>query len=142
MNVCVNIGWNDALSFTIPGASSFPKSPVDVQKKTLLAIHEAVEEGKKAGKSTPLFGAITVCNLENVMSGGGILSSQQEVGTITLGSPYSTVRVSDDGEDRIERCTMEKVNFAYNALKLDEISGNAVMSAFKSFMENPEFLME
>ena len=72
----------------------------------------------------------------------GILSSQQEVGTITLGSPYSTVRVSEDGEAKIERCVMEKVHFAYNALKLDEISGNEVMSAFKSFMENPEFLME
>ena len=113
-----------------------------MQKKSLLAIHEAIEAGKKAGKSMPLSGAITVCSLENVMSGGGILSSQQEVGTITLGSPYSTVRVSEDGEDRIERCVMEKINFAYNALKLDEISGNAVMSAFKSFMENPEFLME
>lgn len=103
-----------------------------MQKKSLLAIHEAIEAGKKAGKSMPLSGAITVCSLENVMSGGGILSSQQEVGTITLGSPYSTVRVSEDGEDKIERCVMEKVHFAYNALKLDEISGNEVMSAFKS----------
>lgn len=142
MNVCVSAGWNDALSFTIPGVCHACKSRVEVQKKSLLAIHEAIEAGKKAGKSMPLSGAITVCSLENVMSGGGILSSQQEVGTITLGSPYSTVRVSEDGEAKIERCVMEKVHFAYNALKLDEISGNEVMIAFKSFMENPEFLME
>ena len=113
-----------------------------MQKKSLLAIHEAIEAGKKAGASSPLSGVMTVCAIDNVMSAGGILSSAQEMGTITLGSPFRAVKVSEDGDDKIESCVMRRVNLAYNALKLDEIRSNAIMTAFKSFMENPEFLME
>ena len=112
----------------------------DVQKKSLKEIHDAIEAGKKS-PSQPLRGHVTVCALEGVMSAGGILTSPDEIGTITLGAPFKAVRVSEE-DNRPVACTLGKVHFALNALKVNEFSGNQLLASFKRYIENPEFLLE
>ena len=71
---------------------------------------------------------------------GGILLTATELGTLTLGKPARTVVV--DENDMMKTCMVCSYNFAFNALKLDETKSQAILSSLKSFMENPEFLME
>ena len=112
---------------------------IDVQMKSLLDSHNAIEAGIK-GESTPLTGNITVSILNTVDCAGGMLSSPNEVGTLTLGEPYKTVRVEDD--ETVATCSMQNYNFSFNAMKLDELRSNSILSSFKAFIENPEYLME
>ena len=78
--------------------------------------------------------------LNTVDCAGGMLSSPNEVGTLTLGEPYKTVRVEDD--ETVATCSMQNYNFSFNAMKLDELRSNSILSSFKAFIENPEYLME
>jgi len=112
---------------------------IDVQKKTLLDIHKAIEAGK-TGESLPLTGNVTVSIVDAVDCAGGMLSSPDEMGTLTLGEPYKTVHVEED--ETITACSMQNYNFSFNAMKLDELQCNSILSSFKAFIENPEYLME
>lgn len=105
----------------------------------MLDIHKAVENGKQNGP-TALTGIATVCCLDNILSAGGILSSPEEIASFTLGSPFRTICVDDNEQPKA--CTQAKITIAYNAVKLNEISSNALLVSFKKFMENPEFLLE
>ena len=102
---------------------------IDVQKKTLLDIHKAIEAGK-TGESLPLTGNVTVSIVDAVDCAGGMLSSPDEMGTLTL------------GDETITACSMQNYNFSFNAMKLDELQCNSILSSFKAFIENPEYLME
>ena len=106
---------------------------------SLLDIHKAVEAGRQA-PATPLTGLATVCCLDDVLSAGGILSSAAELATFTLGSPYHSVCVDEEGQPR--PCSQARVNVAYNALKLNEVTSHDLVATFSKFMENPEFLLE
>ena len=82
---------------------------IDVQKKTLLDIHKAIEAGK-TGESLPLTGNVTVSIVDAVDCAGGMLSSPDEMGTLTLGEPYKTVHVEED--ETITACSMQNYNFS------------------------------
>ena len=128
---------------------------VDVQQKNLLDIHNEIESAKTMETgSIPLSGDITVSVVNAVECAGGILSSPGELGSLTLGEPYKTTVVEEDvdiengeveGEMKmpsIKACVQSNYNFSFNGLKMDEVKGQAILRAFKSFVENPEFLME
>lgn len=135
---------------------------LDVQRKNLLDIHNEIEDSKKAASSAPsapLSGDITVSVVNAVECAGGILSSPTELGSLTLGEPYMAMVVDDDIEEEEDReesveedvdvkmpsikaCAQSNYNFSFNGLKLDEVKGQAILRSFKSFVENPEFLME
>ena len=76
-------------------------------------------------------------------------------GSLTLGEPYKTMVVEEEVEEEsveneememkmpsIKACVQSNYNFSFNGLKMDEVKGQAILRAFKSFVENPEFLME
>lgn len=109
-----------------------------MEKLNLLDIHDAIEKGKQS--PSPLTGDVTVSVLDSVERAGGMLSTATELGTLTLGKPARTVVVDED--DTMKTCMLCSYNFAFNALKLDETKSQAILSSLKSFMENPEFLME
>lgn len=134
---------------------------LDVQRKNLLDIHNEIEASKNVASSAPLSGDITVSVVNAVECAGGILSSPTELGSLTLGEPYMAMVVDDDIEDieeesreegveeevelkmpSIKACAQSNYNFSFNGLKLDEVKGQAILRSFKSFVENPEFLME
>lgn len=132
-----------------------------MQRKNLLDIHNEIEASKNVASSAPLSGDITVSVVNAVECAGGILSSPTELGSLTLGEPYMAMVVDDDIEDieeesreegveeevelkmpSIKACAQSNYNFSFNGLKLDEVKGQAILRSFKSFVENPEFLME
>lgn len=98
-----------------------------------------MEAGKQA-PAAPLSGVATVCCLDDILSAGGILSSPEELATFTLGSPYHTVAVDEAGAPK--QCSQARVTVAYNALRLNEVTSNELVSTFTKFVENPEFLLE
>ena len=126
-----------------------------MQKKNLLDIHNEIESAKTMeAESAPLSGDVTVSVVNAVECAGGILSSPGELGSLTLGEPYKTMMVEEEGDidsDEVEgemkmpsikACVQSNYDFSFNGLKMDEVKGQAILRAFKSFVENPEFLME
>ena len=127
-----------------------------MQKKNLLDIHNEIESAKTVeAASSPLSGDITVSVVNAVECAGGILSSPSELGSLTLGEPYKTMVVEEEVEEEsveneememkmpsIKACVQSNYNFSFNGLKMDEVKGQAILRAFTSFVENPEFLME
>ena len=122
VNVCVSVSDSAVKSFTIS----------NVQRMNILDIHSTIEESRTS-TTVPLHGIVTVCVLDNVPSAGGILSIPQELGTVTIGRPVKSVSVGED--DKLQCCARSAVDLTFNAAKLDEVEGNAVLSAFKTFME-------
>lgn len=114
-----------------------------MQKLNILDIHNAIQkvrDAPAAPPATPLTGIVTVNVLDSVVSAGGILSWAQELGTVTVGSPVRSVEV--DEEEKMSACVKSEVDFTFNAVKLSEVEGYAVLGTFKKMMETPEFLLE